>query len=1468
MIFATTSMRHCFPFFVCSLLFIVTSAIAAPVNDLFRDAVPISGSTGQVTATNIDASREIGEKDHAGSTGGSSVWWSWTSPNKGQVSFFTTGSNFDTILAVYRGNSVSSLAEIASNDDESDASLTSTVSFDAFEGVTYHIVVDGYDGDSGNIVLTWSNTVPENDDFANRISLIGESGKITTSNANASREFSEPDFFGIAGGHSLWWSWTAPRSGYVTFSTYHSTFNTLLGVFIGNSFTSLEIVTANDNFDPLLTFFSKKKSGRTSKYIPENPAFMNEDLTSTVNFYAEKGQEYQIGVDGIGDSLGTLTLNWFIEDPPAGAPANDHFENRIILNEASGQTTGSNIFATRQIGESFHAENTGGRSLWWSWMAPSSGMVTFDTAESGFDTIMAVYTGSSISSLTEIVSNDDIGALVASRVSFRATAGTVYHIAVDGYDGDFGNVTLNWSNEIPVNDDFANRISLSGSSGETTGTNINAGVENAEALISDSHDHSVWWSWTATESGLVVFETIGSDFNTLLAIFSGDVIQSLNILASNVQGDNKRVSFNATAGRSYSILVGGKEGEAGNILLQWNSGAPSNDYFADRISLEGLSGQTTGSSIGATREAREPDHADTDGEHSVWWSWSAPSNAKMTFDTHGSSYDTALAVYQGSTINGLTLIEENDDDDAFGGYTSAVTFQAQEGITYSLAVDGYNGDTGTITLNWSIMTPEIRVEPLELTFLLSESSSSSNAFTTTKKTQIAAKANSGKTNPKEPSIYFKTGTISDNQTNSVVSKVSAKVKDSSIPRHVLIQFDRIPTQSEKRRLAAQGIQLLRYIPDNAYWASIQPKSPSLSAVSEGGGIQKMLLSEEIDKLCPDAASGNFPSNTRLENGNVEVRAVVFEDIGPKTARTAFYTVGAKVLGRISETVYRLAVNPLLLRKLSSLDIVEWVEAGPPPFKPTNATAALRSHTSETYNPPYALSGAGVLVGVWDDGVVFNHQDFGSRLHIMNSGGDASDHGTHVAGTIGGSGRGNLSAKGMAPEVELYTYDWEEDINEMRDAADFGLRISNHSYGYTAGWEKEGDKWRNRGDFLFGVYNTYSYAWDQMVWDTGILTFRSASNDRDHGPDWPYGPRMDGPYHTLLSSSSKNGISVGATTDDDRMSTFSSWGPTDDGRIKPDLCMNGTNLTSTVLDDEYDDSFSGTSMASPAAAGAAALLYQLYQIVTVEEPNVETMKAFMIHGAKDLGNPGPDYAFGWGLIDTRESADLILGHMWNAGTVNQGETITYTVHVPNGEHSIKATLVWTDAASSPAAAKSLVNDLDLILRSPSGTVYYPWVLDPENPSANATKGINTIDNVEQVLIENPESGEWTIEISGTTIAEHEGRYALVSELLSDTKSTDAFWIYNDGKETLTVDSITFENEVTDAISFTPRTSFNVAPASYRKVSVTVDYSKLPEGTTSTRLMISSNDPDPEKNPYPDGVLLHFTPEVRVKDWVRY
>lgn len=269
-----------------SLVVTATFVVPRPANDDFTNRTVITGTSATINTSNIDATSETGEPNPlTGVAARKSLWWTWTAPTAGAVTISTIGSSFDTVLAVYTGDELTNLVQVAS-DDESGGSGTSRVTFNAAAGTTYALVVDGWLGASGNIVLNLnlsSSVAPVNDNFADRIVLTGFSLVTNANTGNATREAGEPNIGDYGGLHSLWWTWTAPASGSVTISTIGSGFDTILGVYTGNSLGTLAVVAVDDD-----------SGGNT---------------TSRVTFLAVAGTTYQIAVDGYSGASGSAVLN-------------------------------------------------------------------------------------------------------------------------------------------------------------------------------------------------------------------------------------------------------------------------------------------------------------------------------------------------------------------------------------------------------------------------------------------------------------------------------------------------------------------------------------------------------------------------------------------------------------------------------------------------------------------------------------------------------------------------------------------------------------------------------------------------------------------------------------------------------------------------------------------------------------------------------------------------------------------------------------------------------------------------------------------------------------------------------------------------------------------------------------------------------------------------------------------------------
>jgi alpha-tubulin suppressor-like RCC1 family protein/subtilisin family serine protease len=571
--------------------------------------------------------------------------------------------------------------DVTANDNVYTASITLPTT-----GTSYSLSVQV--SAPGKTSVTIPNTYtlrqpPANDNFSARTTITGNA-TVTGHNIGATRETGEPSHHSSAGGKSVWWTWTATANGTLTIRTTGSNFDTVLAAHTGSALNTLTRLASDDD------------SGG--------------GLSSLISINVVTGNDYQIAVDGYGSSSGEITLATSFVAAPL-PPANDNFANSIELTGSTQTTAGNNALATKETGEPNHAGNSGGRSVWWHWTAPSAGTVTVTTDNSLFDTTLGIYVGTSVSTLTAIASDNDSGEGSRSQVSFTATAGTTYRIAVDGWNGASGSLSLALSLVLtppaPTNDQFANRSTLTGTAATATGTTIGSTKETGEPdHAQNSGGRSIWWTWTAPTTGTVTLATTGSNFDTLLAVYTGTAVSALTEVASNNQdpvgGDTSRVMFTATAGTTYQIAVDGVSSglniALGNVSLSLTLSSvvlPANDFFAYRTFVTDATAVVTGSNLNATAEAGEPAHY-ASASKSLWWSWTAPTTRQVAINTTGSSSIPAIAVYTGTSLNALTRVASN-----YYGLPSAsqVVFAATAGTTYQIAIDSYYSSGGNVTLN-------------------------------------------------------------------------------------------------------------------------------------------------------------------------------------------------------------------------------------------------------------------------------------------------------------------------------------------------------------------------------------------------------------------------------------------------------------------------------------------------------------------------------------------------------------------------------------------------------------------------------------------------------------------------------------------------------------------------------------------------------------------------------------------------
>jgi hypothetical protein len=376
------------------------------------------------------------------------------------------------------------------------------------------------------------------------------------------------------------------------------------------------------------------------------------------------------------------------------APANDNFAGSAISG-ADGSVSGDNTDATAQAGEPTIAGSAPDRSVWYSWTAAENGPTTFNLRDATFDTTLGVFTGSAVNALTPVASNDDFNLTPQSKVTFTATAGTTYRIAVDGFGAAQGPFGLQYSQSGPANDDFASPAALTGATGKISTNSDRSTGEPGEPNHGGIPDRSVWYSWTAPETGPAVFHTRESSFDTVVAAYTGTTITGLTQLASNDQfngTDQSKITFAATAGTTYRIAVDGFGSTTGSVGLQWTTNPPANDDFAQARVLTGPAGLTPATSVRSTGEPGELDyHGGAAADNSVWFTWtpsaSAPAVVRL-LDVAG-GLGPGVSVYTGDSLGALSSV---------GSGATSASFPAVAGTQYRIAVDGNSGSTGTFDL--------------------------------------------------------------------------------------------------------------------------------------------------------------------------------------------------------------------------------------------------------------------------------------------------------------------------------------------------------------------------------------------------------------------------------------------------------------------------------------------------------------------------------------------------------------------------------------------------------------------------------------------------------------------------------------------------------------------------------------------------------------------------------------------------
>lgn len=576
-------------------------------------------------------------------------------------------------------------------------------------------------------------------------------------------------------------------------------------------------------------------------------------------------------------------------------------------------------------------------------------------------------------------------------------------------------------------------------------------------------------------------------------------------------------------------------------------------------------------------------------------------------------------------------------------------------------------------------------------------------------------------------------------------------------KRVLSNRAHVVVQVNDRRQVPAGVRLLESLGGGAYVAALDLTSSTgvelLAGRAAVSGLGAVIAIEPEDKLdgsllATDPSLVTLPRWASDESGGettqAEMMVVYHADVDVDLARQELQRMGIRIL---EDSPYfqhfEVRLTPVQLRELSKADWVQFLEPSPaPPQTKDNAISARLIGVDQAQADPFSLTGRDVNIGIFDGGSVSAHGEFGDRVTNVDRG-TASFHATHVAGTMVAAGF-EPKLRGMAPAARLFSWSFQGTVPTKmeRGVDEHRISVSNNSWGEA--YSSASDSCR-----LYGTYGTRERDMDKLVREKNLSIVFAGGNDRDFA-DCTILPR--GGYYTIgRPSTAKNIITVAAVDASMAAADFSSAGPMRDQRIKPDIAAMGVSVVSTFQTNRSQP-LSGTSMATPAISGAAALLIERYKSRNDgTQPSAALVKAALLNTAKDLGNIGPDYIYGYGLADTVAAIKTLDDRTFVAGRATADATNAHSIEVPANTPALRVMLVYSDADAVLTAASPVTNHLELVLTSPDGaTRKLPLRLNLANPTANAVERAGDRDTVKQVVVPSPAAGSWKAEVRGAEV----------------------------------------------------------------------------------------------------------------------
>ncbi len=577
---------------------------------------------------------------------------------------------------------------------------------------------------------------------------------------------------------------------------------------------------------------------------------------------------------------------------------------------------------------------------------------------------------------------------------------------------------------------------------------------------------------------------------------------------------------------------------------------------------------------------------------------------------------------------------------------------------------------------------------------------------------------------------------------------SLRLPSTPEQQQVLIQFYELPDASQRTILKNNGLVLLDYLSGNAYTALLYAPSFKNITLQNIRSIAPVQPQWKMDARVKQLAA--HPTTSTRHFAVSFAKHLPQEELKHLLAKHKAVITHTKFAG---QHVFEIKLSPLALQALAAEPYVTYISmAAQDVWLNHDERAVTQAHYA--YNS-FGLDGTGMTVGIGDNSTALFHTD--TRDRVINFNPDPpQEHGQHTSATVAGKGILDPKAKGMAPNAallnHLYNVVWAQTQPMFTD---YNMTLTNNSYAAVV-----------KDCSVAGTYDNYSQMLDDLAGQfPEVLHVFAAGNDGQYTcAPYPTG------YGTVcgIYQSAKNVLTIGSMRKNYTNHEESSMGPVKDGRLKPEVISIGADLYSAILYDDYRG-MSGTSMACPGATGALALLSQRYkQLNANANPPGALLKALLLNGATDIGNAGPDYKYGFGLINLYRSIEMLNNNRIQQNTMSQNGSQTYTINVPANTAQLKILLYWNDASASPSSSIALVNNLDLTVKEPNNNLHHPLVLDPTpaNVMNPAIEGVDNINNVEQVVIQNPQAGSYTLEVKGAAVPSAVQEYFLVYDIVPE------------------------------------------------------------------------------------------------------